>query len=52
MGRSFPNQSVGVSVMQVDGSVYDHAEINNAIGAAGKTIITEPLKMFLTQCFK
>lgn len=45
-------QSVGVSVSEVTANQYDHEGINEAIGAAGETIITEPLKNFLTQCFQ
>jgi arylformamidase len=44
-------QSVGVSVSEVNGSQYDHAGINDAIGAPNETAITEPLKTFLAQCF-
>jgi acetyl esterase/lipase len=45
-------QNNGVFVVQVDGSVYNHAEINNAIGDEGETLITEPLKQFFTACFQ
>lgn len=45
-------QSVGVSVSQVTGNQYDHEGINDAIGAPNETIITEPLKAFLSQCFQ
>lgn len=45
-------QSVGVSVSEVTANQYDHEGINEAIGAAGETIITEPLKNFFTQCFR
>ena len=44
--------NVGVSVSQVTGNQYDHEGINNAIGALGETAITEPLKMFFTECFR
>lgn len=44
-------QSIGVTVSQVTASQYDHEGINDAIGAAGETAVTEPLKAFLTQCF-
>ncbi|MDI9313003.1 MAG: alpha/beta hydrolase [Limnohabitans sp.] len=44
-------QTVGVTVLQVNGSQYDHEGINAAIGAPGETAITEPLKTFLAQCF-
>jgi arylformamidase len=42
--------SVGVFVIQVNGSKYDHNGINDAIGAQNETIITEPLKTFLARC--
>lgn len=45
-------QSVGVTVSQVMGSQYDHEGINDAIGAPNETIITDPLKAFLGQCFQ
>lgn len=45
-------QTNGVSVSQVDGSIYSHADINSAIGAANETVITEPLKLFLIECFE
>ncbi len=45
-------QSVGVTVSQVTGNQYDHEGINDAIGAPNETIITEPLKTFLAQCFQ
>lgn len=42
----------GVSVSQINGSIYDHAEINNAIGQQDETLITEPLKQFFIACFE
>jgi len=42
----------GVSVSQVNGSNYNHAGINNAIGDQGETHITEPLKQFFSTCFE
>ncbi|WP_298781926.1 alpha/beta hydrolase [uncultured Polaribacter sp.] len=42
----------GVSVSQVDGSIYDHSGINNAIGAPNETLITNELKNFLLECFE
>jgi arylformamidase len=45
-------QSAGVSVTQVLGNQYSHGGINKAIGAPNETIITEPLKLFLQDCFK
>lgn len=45
-------ESVSVSVTQVDGSVYSHAEINAAIGLEGETLITSPLMDFIASCFE
>lgn len=45
-------ENVGVEVYQINGSVYTHEEINNAIGDAGETLITEPLIHFFIECFK
>lgn len=42
----------GVSVSQINGSIYDHEEINHAIGEPNETIITEPLIKFLAECFR
>ncbi len=42
----------GVEVSQINGSVYNHAGINEAIGAPGETIITEPLIAFFAECFE
>ncbi len=39
-------------VTQVDGSIYSHAEINEAIGQAGESLITTPLLDFIRQCFE
>ncbi|MFM2358233.1 MAG: hypothetical protein RLY16_225 [Bacteroidota bacterium] len=44
-------QSVGVGVNQITANQYDHEGINEAIGAAGETVVTDPLKAFLAQCF-
>lgn len=41
----------GVSVFQVDGGIYDHQEINLAIGAANEVVVTSKLQKFLTYCF-
>ena len=41
-----------VSVSQVNGSIYDHDEINNAIGEPNETLITEPLIQFFNDCFE
>jgi acetyl esterase/lipase len=45
-------QSVGVLVREVTASQYDHEGINDAIGANSETIVTEPLKSFLAECFQ
>ncbi len=42
----------GVFVDQVDGSIYSHSEINEAIGKSGETLITEPLLEFFRGCFE
>ena len=42
----------GVSVSQIDGSIYDHSGINDAIGKPNETLITNALKQFLTECFQ
>lgn len=41
-----------VSVSQIDGSIYTHSGINNAIGDANETLITNPLVNFLEDCFE
>lgn len=45
-------QSVGVLVRDVTANQYDHEGINDAIGASGETIVTEPLKRFFAECFQ
>ncbi len=45
-------QSVGVLVRDVTANQYDHEGINDAIGASGETIVTEPLKSFFSECFQ
>lgn len=45
-------QSIGVIVNQITANQYDHEGINDAIGAAGETAVTEPLKAFFAQCFQ
>lgn len=45
-------QSVGVLVREVTANEYDHEGINNAIGAIGESLITEPLKRFFAECFE
>jgi len=42
----------GVSVSQVNGSIYDHSGINNAIGEPNEVLITDPLKQFFAECFE
>lgn len=41
-----------VFVSQVATSIYNHEEINDAIGAPNETLITNPLKEFFEQCFE
>lgn len=36
----------------VDGEVYSHSKINDAIGKENEIIITEPFKDFLSDCFE
>ena len=45
-------ENIGVDVYQVNGSIYTHEGINNAIGDAGETLITEALKQFFIKCFE
>lgn len=40
------------SVSQVDGSIYSHSEINDAIGDEDETLITNPLITFFNSCFE
>lgn len=40
-----------VSVDQVDGSIYTHTEINEAIGLEGEILVTEPLIQFMKESF-
>jgi len=42
----------GVSVSQVDGSIYDHSGINDAIGKTNETVITNALIAFFEDCFQ
>lgn len=45
-------ETISVSVTQVDGSIYSHAEINEAIGLEGESLITSPLMEFIASCFE
>jgi len=45
-------QQAGISVTQIEGEIYNHTEINDAIGKEGETLITNPLKQFLIDCFQ
>jgi len=45
-------QDNGVTVSSIDGSLYDHKGINNAIGEPNETLITNPLKNFFVACFE
>ncbi len=42
----------GVFVSQINGSIYSHSEINQAIGKDGEELITNELKLFLKNCFQ
>ena len=42
----------GVTVSQVNGSIYNHAGINNAIGEQDEIVVTNPLKQFFITCFE
>ncbi|MCF6298153.1 MAG: alpha/beta hydrolase [Flavobacteriaceae bacterium] len=42
----------GINTSQVEGSIYTHAGINNAIGAVNETLITNALKKFFVECFE
>lgn len=42
----------GTFVQQVDGSIYDHSGINQAIGAPNEQLITNALIGFFAACFK
>lgn len=45
-------QDNGVTVSPIDGSLYDHKGINNAIGEPKEILITNPLKNFFVECFE
>lgn len=45
-------QAAGIEATLVDASSLTHNEVNSQIGAAGDTVMTEPLMNFLTGCFK
>ncbi len=40
-----------LNITIVDGSIYSHSEINDAIGKTNETTITNPFKAFLVDCF-
>ncbi len=42
----------GVTVSQIDGSIYDHGGINNAIGEPDELLMTNALKIFFESCFE
>ncbi len=44
--------SNGVATYQVNGSIYNHTGINQAIGQEGETVVTPALIDFFEQCFK
>lgn len=41
-----------ISIMEIDGSIYNHEGINDAIGAPNETVVTPALKAFLQNCFE
>lgn len=41
-----------VSVVSIDGSIYDHEGINEAIGAVNESLISPALEVFFKDCFK
>ncbi len=41
-----------VDVQQIDGSIYDHSGINRAIGEPNEILITNPLMVFIAECFR
>ncbi|PIE88077.1 MAG: carboxylesterase type B [Bacteroidetes bacterium] len=41
----------GVFVSEVDGRIYTHREINQAIGKPGEELMTNALKLFFEACF-
>ncbi|MEJ7626862.1 MAG: alpha/beta hydrolase [Ferruginibacter sp.] len=45
-------RTAGVPVTEVNGSIYDHEGINDAIGNTNDTVITPALKQFLSLCFQ
>lgn len=45
-------QSAGATVEQVNGSMYDHEGINDAIGHPDDVVVTPALKSFLSACFR
>ena len=45
-------EEVGADVTVIEGSEYDHAGINHAIGDPDDSIITPPLLTFLSGCFE
>ncbi|MFN8432902.1 MAG: carboxylesterase family protein [Anaerolineales bacterium] len=44
-------QTAGIEATLVDATSLTHEEVNNQIGAAGDTVMTEPLIHFLKGCF-
>ena len=45
-------KNASISVSQIDGSVYTHSGINNAIGEKNEMVITPPLIEFIKDCFE
>jgi len=44
-------QAAGIEATLIDASSLSHNEVNSQIGAAGDTVMTEPLMEFLKECF-
>ncbi|NWF63015.1 MAG: carboxylesterase family protein [Chloroflexi bacterium] len=45
-------QAAGIEAVLVDATSLTHNEVNSQIGAAGDTVMTEPLMKFLRGCFE
>lgn len=45
-------QAAGIEATLVDATSLSHEEVNDQIGAAGDTVMTEPLMKFLRGCFE
>jgi len=45
-------ENTGAFVSHIDGSIYDHAGINDAIGEENETLVTPAILTFLNECFQ